>query len=145
MSKLGRYLSYRSSIHVYSLICIIQADRSVPLRRPVSRHTSIASITGSEANGHRQLRRRGSGACASSTVGEGSNSRKRGLSPPGEGDIAGKRPRTSESSGVQTRGATQRDTRASRLLGATTVHEKRRQEPEDVVGCGCPGSFADLK
>jgi len=145
MSKWGRYLSPRSFIRVYPLIGIIQADQSVPLRRPVSRHTSIASITGSEASGHRQLRRRGSGVYASSTVGERSNSRKRGLSPPGEGAIADKRPRISEASGVQTRGATQRDTRASRLLGATTVHENHRQESEDVVGCGRPSSFADVK
>ena len=102
--------------------------RGAPLRRSRSRSTSVASLTGVEAGVHRQLRRRSSDVRPSSTVGEGSNSRKRGRSPLEDGPIANKRTRTSGPSNTQTMETVQEETTTLGELTKDTTDGNRREQ-----------------
>ena len=98
---------------------------------------SNASLSEAEVDGPRRLRRRGSGGQLS-IVGEGSNSLKRKRSPPEEGAIPSKRPRTTESNSAQTMETIQEEaTTVPGESGRDITYQEARQEQGDLVSHGC--------
>lgn len=118
-----------------SVSSLTNTTQVAPLRLSRSRSTSVASLSGLEAGASRQLRRRGS-SIQPSSVGEGSSSRKRQLSPLEEGNAPSKRARTSESNNTQAMETIQEETTTPDELGRDVTREENREGLENLVSYG---------
>ena len=77
-------------------------------------------------------------------IGEGSSSRKRGLSPPVEGDIANKRARTPGASKSGVIDTHREETRPSKESKRAKTREEHGKESGDTVSYSSSRSFAEV-
>lgn len=125
-------------IHPCSLKDTVQVDQAPPLRRSGSTHVPVAEV---RAGVHQQRLRRRSSIQTSSTVGEGSNPRKRELSPAERDAVVNKRARTYKASQSAEMEMHQKETGPSGEPRSNTANEKRQQGSRDPVSWSHSRSF----